>query len=321
MTLQQMRCLLAVVDHQFSVSRAAAALFTTQPGVSKMIRALEGEVGTEIFLRAGNRLTGVTASGQEAVALARRILRDVRTMSTLARDKTTDVNGTLRVGTTYIHARYTLVPVVKRFFQAYPGVELVLTQGTPQQILNWVTEGAIDIGLSTLPVRSPGGVTTLDAYEIERCLIVPSGHPLLNSRHLKMEQIARYPLVTYDESFSTGWVVQREFQRRGLTPRVAMRATDTNVIKTYVGAGMGIAVIQKMAVDPSVDLDIRIIATDHLFPASMAVISLRSDHMLRRFGYDFIQMITPRWTQEAIADLADRCAGVVGLAPGGRVRS
>lgn len=304
MTLQQMRCLVAVVEHQFSVSRAATALFTTQPGVSKMIRAFEGEVGTEVFSRAGNRLTGLTASGQEAVALARRVLHDVRTMSTLAHDKTTDVTGTLRVGTTYIHARYTLVPVVKRFFSAFPGVELVLNQGTPEQILNWVTEGAIDIGLSTLPEQSPGGVTTLDAYPFERCLIVPAGHPLLKSRHLEIEQIARYPLVTFDESFSSGWVVQREFQRRGLTPRIAMRATDTNVIKAYVGAGMGIAVIQKMAVDPAVDLDIRVMATDHIFPPSMAVISLRSDHLLRKFGYDFIQMITPRWTQEAIAGLA-----------------
>ncbi len=303
MTLQQMRCLLAVVEHQFSVSRAAQALFTTQPGVSKMVRAFESEVGAEVFSRAGNRLTGLTASGQEAVALARRVLHDVHTLSTLAGDKTTDVRGTLRVGTTYIHARYTLVPVVKRFFRAFPDVELVLNQGTPDEILKWVTEGAIDIGLSTLPVQSPGGVMSLDAYSFERCLVVPVGHPLLDVRHLKIEQIARYPLVSFDESFSSGWVVQREFQRRWLTPRIAMRATDTNVIKAYVGAGMGIAVIQKMAVDPALDQDIRVIATDHIFPASMAMISLRSDHMLRRFGYEFIQMITPRWTQEAIARL------------------
>lgn len=298
-----MRCLLAVVDNQFSVSRAAAALFTTQPGVSKMIRAFESQIGLEIFVRAGNRLTGLTQPGHEAIALARRVLRDVGTISALSRDKATDVSGTLRVGTTYIHARYTLVPVVKRFFNAYPGVNLVLNQGTPQQILNWVVEGAIDIGLSTLPVQRPSGVTTLDAYQVERCLIVPLQHPLLKSRLLKIEQIARYPLVTFDESFSSGWVVQREFQRRGLTPRISMRATDTNVIKAYVAAGMGVAVVPKLAVDPSKDVDIRIITSDHIFPASMAMISLRSDHLLRPFGYDFIQMVAPRWTRKAISDL------------------
>lgn len=303
MTLQQMRCLLAVVDNQFSVSRAAVALFTTQPGVSKMIRAFESQIGLEIFVRAGNRLTGLTQSGHEAIALARRVLRDVGTISELSRDKATDVSGTLRVGTSYIHARYTLVPVVKRFFKAYPGVNLVLNQGTPQQILNWVVEGAIDIGLTTLPAQSPSGVTTLDAYQVERCLIVPLQHPLLKSRLLKIEQIARYPLVTFDESFTSGWVVQREFQRHGLTPRISMRATDTNVIKAYVGAGMGIAVVTKLAVDPSIDVDICTISSEHIFPASMAMISLRSDHSLREFGYNFIQMVAPRWTRKAISDL------------------
>lgn len=301
MTLQQMRCLLAVVDHQFSVSRAAVSLFTTQPGVSKMVRAIEREIGVDIFVRAGNRLSGLTAAGQEAVALARRILQDVRTMSALSSQQATDISGTLRVGTTHIHARYKLVPVVQRFFQAYPGVELVLNQGTPQQILDWVVEGVIDIGLCSLPTHSPGGVMALDAYRLERCLIVPAGHPLLKIRRLQLEDIARYPLVTYDEGFSSGWVTQREFQRHGLTPRIAMRATDTNVIKTYVGAGLGIAVIQKVAIDPRQDRELRAIATDHIFPPSMAMISIRPDHLLRKFGYDFIRMVTPRWTPEAIA--------------------
>ena len=303
MTLQQMRCLLAVADNQFSVSRAAIALFTTQPGVSKMIKAFEGETGLKIFVRSGNRLTGLSEPGRHAIALARRVLQDVATLSKMSEEQTTDVRGTLRIGTTHIHARYVLVPVVTRFFNAYPGVDLVLNQGTPQQILDWVTEGAIDVGLSTLPIRSPAGVLTLDAYQIDRCLIVPLAHPLLNLKRMTLEDIARYPLVIYDESFSSGWVVQREFQRRGLTPRIAMRATDTNVIKAYVASGMGVAIVQKMAVNLSVDVDIQMIASDHIFPSSRAMISLRSDHLLKTFGYDFIEMVAPRWTRDAITSL------------------
>lgn len=296
-----MRCLLAVVDNQFSVSRAAVALFTTQPGVSKMIKAFEHETGLDVFTRSGKRLSGLTEAGRHAIALARRVLQDVITLSQMAKNPTTDVCGTLRIGTTHIHARYVLVPIVKRFSEAYPGVNLVLNQGTPQQILDWVTEGAIDIGLSTLPVRSPPGVLTLDAYRIERCLIAPLGHPLLGLKRVTLDEVARYPLVIYDENFSSGWVVQREFQRRGLTPRIAMRATDTNVIKAYVAAGIGVAVVQKMAVSPLLDTDIGIIASDPIFPASMAMISLRSDHLLKNFGYDFIEMIAPRWNRNALS--------------------
>jgi DNA-binding transcriptional LysR family regulator len=300
MTFQQLRCLLAVADNQFSVSRAAIALFTTQPGVSKLIRSFESEIGLEIFVRTGNRLTGLTDAGIQALSLARRILGDVSAMTSLSKQLATDSAGTLRVGTTYIHARYMLVPVVRRFFEAYPGVNLILHQGTPEQILDWVVEGSIDVGVSTLPVNRPSGIMTLEAYQIERCVIVPAGHPLLRYRKLSLEQMVKYPLITFEENYSTGWVVQREFQRRGLTPRVSMRATDTNVIKAYVAAGLGVAVIQKMAVDPRKDQDIKIISSDHIFPASTTMISLRSDHLLRPFGLDFITMISPKWTRQAI---------------------
>jgi LysR family cys regulon transcriptional activator len=300
MTLQQLRCLQQVVESGFSVSRAAAALNTTQPGVSKMVRALEREVGAEIFLRRGNRLAALTDAGREAVALARRVLRDAGALSVLGTQLRTDTAGTLRVGTTHIHARYSLIDVARRFFARYPDVKLEFTIGPPVEILQGVIEGAIDIGLSTLPEETPQDVITLKAYAIERCLIVPRGHPLLRSKPVRIEDIARYPLITYHETYTSGWVVQREFQRRGLAPRVVMRAMDASVIKAYVAAGIGIAIFQKMAIEPERDRELRTIATDHIFPASTAMISLRSDHLLRPFGFDFIHMVAPRWPREAI---------------------
>ncbi len=292
MTLKQLRCLLALTDHGLSVSRAAVALHTSQPGVSKMVGALEKEIGLNFFVRTGNRLVGLTDAGRNAVELARRVLRDTGTISTLAGNVQTGFTGTLRVGTTHVHACYALVEIVQRFLTAHPGVDLVLTQGTPIEILNWVREGSIDIGVSTLPKRLPDDIVTFEAYSVERCLIVPRGHPLLKARSLSIQDIARYPLITYDEAFNSGWVVQREFQRRGVTPRVVIRATDANVIKSYVAAGVGIAILQKMAVDPVRDTNLRVIPSDHLFPASMSMISVQREHVLRQFGHDFINMIT-----------------------------
>jgi LysR family cys regulon transcriptional activator len=300
MTLQQLRCLHQVVESGLSVSRAAAALHTTQPGVSKMVRSLEREIGVEIFVRKGNRLATLTDAGREALALARRVLRDSSALAHLGTDLRTDTAGTLRVGTTHIHARYSLIDVARRFFAKYPAVKLEFTIGPPVQILRGVIEGAIDIGLSTLPEKVPEDVMTLKAYAIERCLIVPKRHPLLALDTVSIEDIARYPLITYDDSYTSGWVVQREFQRRGLAPRVVMRAMDASVIKAYVAAGIGIAIFQKMALEPARDRELRTIATDHIFPASTAMVSLRSDHLLRPFGFDFIHMAAPQWSREAI---------------------
>ncbi len=301
-TFQQLQCLRQLVASGLNVSRTAEALHTTQPSVSKMLRALEDEVGMELFVRGGNRLVALTEAGREALVLAGRVLEDTAALKRLDQGGGPAAQGTLRVGTTHIHARYSLIEVAKRFFAAYPEVNLQFSVNPPAQIMAGLVGGAIDIGLCTLPATVPRGVLTLKAYEIDRCLIVPPGHPLLDLPEVAVEDIGRYPLITHDESFTSGWVAMHEFQRRGITPRVLMRAMDANVIKAYVAAGMGVAVVQKMAVDPAVDTGLRVIAVDHLFPASSAMVSLRVDHVLRPFAFDFIAMVAPEWTREAVAE-------------------
>jgi DNA-binding transcriptional LysR family regulator len=300
LTFQQLRCVRQVVENGFSVSRAADALHTTQPGVSKMVRALEKEIGVDLFVRSGNRLTALTAAGREALALCERVLQDAQALKRLKEEVPGADEGTLRVGTTHVHARYSLIGVTKRFLAAYPKVRLEFTVGSPAQILAGVTAGTIDLALSTLPDPVPKGVVSAKAYAIERCLIVPARHPLLKVKRVTLEDIARWPLVTYDVSYTSGAVVEREFQRRGVTPWVVMRAMDASIIKAYVAAGVGVAILQKMAYDPAVDKDLRAIRIDHLFPSSMAMISFRRDHLLKPFAFDFIRMVAPSWTRKAI---------------------
>lgn len=302
-TFQQLQCVRQVVDSGFSVSRAAESLHTTQPGVSKMIRALEKEIGVELFTRAGNRLTGLTEPGKEALSLCARVLQDAQALKRLKQDSPAESEGTLRVGTTHIHARYSLIDVTRRFLAGHPQVKLEFTIGPPSQILAGVTAGTIDIGLCTLPDTVPKGVVSVKAYDIDRCLIVPPRHPLLKmakTGKVAMEQIARWPLITYDSSFTSGSVVQGEFRRHGITPWVVMRAMDASIIKAYVAAGVGVAVLQKMAFSARLDKDLRSIPVDHLFPSSSAMISLRRDHLLKKFAFDFIQMVAPEWSREAI---------------------
>jgi DNA-binding transcriptional LysR family regulator len=300
MTLQQLLGFCAVVDNDLRVSRAAEALHTTQPAVSKMLRAVEEAVGAEIFLRRGNRLLGLTEAGREALALARRAVHAARDMQAIGHGSGQQGRGTLRIATTHIHARYALMPVLQRFAQVHPGVDVALVQGSSAQIADWVEQGAADIGLSSLPARVPPGVAGLECYPIERCLIVPHGHPLLAGGLLTLEAIAGYPLITYDEQFDSGQVVRAGFQRKGLAPRIVLRATEADTIKAYVGAGFGVAVIQKMAVDPRRDQDLRVIDTGSLFPTSIAFLTLRRDSFLRAHLRDFIGMVEARWSGPAL---------------------
>lgn len=300
-TFAQLQCVRQVVESGFSVSRAAESLHTTQPGVSKMVRALEKEIGVEIFTRAGNRLTSLTEAGHEALALCARVLQDAQALKRLKSQVPAESRGTLRVGTTHIHARYSLIEVATRFLALYPKVKLEFTVGAPGQIIAGVVAGSIDVGLCTLPDPMPKGVVAVKAYDIDRCLIVPPRHPLLKvKKKLTMEDIARFPLITYDNSYTSGSVVQREFQRHGITPWITMRAMDASIIKAYVAAGVGVAVLQKMAFNAAADKDLRAIEVDHLFPSSSAMFTLRKDHLLKSFAFDFIQRVSPEWSREAM---------------------
>ena len=290
-TLPQLRAVLAVVDNALSVSRAATAIHTTQPAVSKLVRTLEVAVGLEMFVRRGNRLVALTDAGQEAVSLARRALNDVRSISNLSHAYGAGRSGSLRVGTTLIHARYALLPIVQRFNAEYPEIDFELVQGAPAEIVRWVSEGAVDFGVSTLPRSIPDGIEAFEAYPITRCLVVPQGHPLASAKRLTLERIAKYPFVAYDESYNSGWVVQEEFRRKGLAPRVVVRATDANVIKAYVAAGLGIAVLQQMAIDRETDSALVTLSTKGLFADSSAQISIRRGKHVRAYMRAFIDMV------------------------------
>lgn len=300
MTLQQLRSICEVVASGCSVSRAAQALHTSQPAVSKLIKLLEQELGAEVFVRAKGRITGLTEIGEDVFAHARRILHDSAALTEIAAERYSEKSGVLRIGTTHLHARYALLEVITAFTRAYPEVHMDLTQGNPRQIADWVAAGTVHLGVSTLPGVVPASVLTLPAYAIERCIITPLRHPLLRLKRAALRDVARYPLITYDRMFSSGRVVQDVFEKHGLKPRIAMKATDANVIKAYVAAGLGIAVLQKMALEPDADKGLAVIRAEHLFPPSRACISLRRGQYLRGYVYDFIGRISPQWTRAAV---------------------
>src|SRR3974390_2481997 len=124
MTLQQLRYLCQVVENRFNITEAAGLLHTSQPGVSKQIRLLERELGVDILVRSGNRVIGMTEAGMQLVGAAQRVLAGSRQLEEIAREFKHQDEGQLTVATTHLHARYSLLPVIKSFANLYPQVEL-----------------------------------------------------------------------------------------------------------------------------------------------------------------------------------------------------
>jgi LysR family transcriptional regulator, cys regulon transcriptional activator len=300
MKLQQLRYLCEVARRGLNLSDAAAALYTSQPGISKQIRLLEDELGVDILVRNGKRVVGVTEPGRLILAIAERILKDTENLRQVGREFAAEDSGALSIATTHTQARYALPPVVQRFIQRYPKVRLSLREGSPQQISELMQSGAADIAIITEGYELYEDLVMLPCSQWNRCVITPLKHPLLKERQLTLDLIAQYPIITYDFAFSAGSPIKRAFDARGIKPGVALTAIDADVIKAYVELGLGIGILAKMAFDPARDFGLRLIDASHLFEPSTTHIGVPRNAYLRGYVFDFIELFAPQLTRRVI---------------------
>jgi len=302
MKIQQLRYLAEIVRRGLNVSEAAEALHTSQPGISKQIKALEEELGVQVFARHGKRLVAVTEPGKAVIAIAERILAEAQNLRRAGEEYANDRLGTLTIAATHTQARYALPKAVAAFKRRYPKVELVLHQGNPTQICDQVLAGEADMGVATEMISLYPELVSLPVYQWNRCVVVPAKHPLLKARPLTLEKLAEYPIVTYDFAFANRSLVQKAFESRGLEPHVVLSAQDSDVIKTYVELGLGVGILAKMAFDPERDRQLRAIDAAHLFESSTTRLGIKRGAYLRRYAYEFIELFAPQLSRKAVED-------------------
>ena len=293
MKLQQLRCLAEVARRGLNVSEAAEALHTSQPGVSKQIRALEDELSIQVFARHGKRLVEITEPGKAVIAIAERILSETQNLRRAGEEYANDKLGTLTVAATHTQARYSLPKAVAAFKQRYPKVQFVIHQGNPTQICEQVLAGEADFCVATEAIALYPELVSLPVYQWNRCVVVPPRHPLLKQTPLTLEALSQYPIVTYDFAFANRSLVQKAFESRGLQPNVVLTALDADVIKTYVELGLGVGILAKMAFDSGRDRTLRAIDASHLFESSTTRLGVKRGAYLRRYAYEFIELFAP----------------------------
>src|SRR3990170_2398654 len=257
MKLQQLRCLTEVARRGLNVSEAAEALHTSQPGVSKQIRALEDELGVQVFVRHGKRLVAITEPGKAVVAIAERMLAEAQNLKRAGEEYANDQLGTLTIAATHTQARYALPKAVAAFKRRYPKVELVIHQGNPTQICEQVVAGDADLCVATEMIAQYPELVSLPVYQWNRCVVVPPKHPLLKDAPLTLEKLAEHPIVT------------------------------------YVELGLGVGILAKMAFDAKRDVMLRAIDASHLFESSTTRLGIKRGAYLRRYAYDFIEAFAP----------------------------
>ncbi len=300
MKLQQLRYLVEVERRRLNISAAAAALFTSQPGVSKQIAMLEEELGLAIFERAGKRLVQITPPGRVVLEMASRILAEAANMKRVGEDFAAEGGGQLSIATTHTQARYTLPSVIQRFVGQHPTIRLHIQQGSPEQVAGWVLDRSADLGIATEALEHHDELLTLPCFQWAHLVVTPLGHPLLDRQPMTLAALAEFPLITYDATFTGRSRVDRAFERQQLRPNVMLTAIDSDVIKTYVALGLGVGIIAEMAFDPLRDTALAGLPATHLFEGNTTRVAFRRDAWLRHHEYDFMQLLAPQLSRQVI---------------------
>lgn len=300
MTLRQLSLLQEIVRNSFNISAAADACHTSQPGASRQMALLEQELGVKLLVRRKNRILGLTAVGQEILGIANQMLSQAENIKLISADERGDSGGRLVVATSHLHARYTLRNPTKIFSKRHPNVELQLLQADPENIVSLVEKGAAHIGISTLLPSKHQTLLLLQSALIKRSAIMPRGHVLSKKKRLSLNDLARHPIVGYHSGSTAGRLLTSTFQSKGLVPRFVVSANDSDVIKTYVSEGLGIAIVPTLSIDDAEREGITAVDTTTLFPKTFMTICLRQDRHFRNYMTDFIALIAPEWTRRAI---------------------
>ena len=301
MNLHQFRFVQEAVRRNLNLTEAAKALHTSQPGVSKAIIELEGELGIEIFARHGKRLKRVTEPGQHVLQSIELIMREVTNLKRIGEQYSAQDSGTLSIATTHTQARYVLPPSVAKLREAYPKVNVSLHQATPDQVARMVIDEVADIGMATESLADYPELVTLPCYEWQHVLVLPPGHPLAQNERIGLDDIAHEPLITYHPSFTGRAKIDAAFAARRLQPRIALEAIDSDVIKTYVRLGLGVGIVAEMAVKGDLAGDLLVRPVGHLFGQSVARVAFKRGAYLRNFVYRFAELLSDRLTRDLVA--------------------
>ncbi|MFC0308433.1 HTH-type transcriptional regulator CysB [Gallibacterium trehalosifermentans] len=299
MKLQQLRYIVEIANQNLNITDAAKTLYTSQPGISKQVKLLEDELGLPIFERNGKHIQRLTPTGEKIVAIARELLVKEQSIKAIANEHKQPNVGTLRIATTNTQARYKLPDIVNQFVKRYPEVSLHIHQGSPQQIYELLLSGEIDLAIITEAQYLFEDAILLPCYMWNRSVIVKKDHPLAQVDELTIEELGKYPLVTYIFGFTGRSDLDEAFSREGILPNTVFTATDADVIKTYVRLGLGVGIMASMAYTAE-DSDLVAIDASHLFKASMTQIAFKKGSFLRRYTYDFIHLFAPHLSRSQV---------------------
>jgi len=245
MELRHLRYFVMVAEERH-FTRAAARLNMQQPPLSQQIRALEQELGFELFIRHAKGVD-LTVGGEVFLREARDILVRVQKGGLKAARAAQGIEGTLRLGFTSSAASHPLIPkIIRRYREDYPGVDIALNEGSARVLTDNVVSERVDIGILRAPVADPAGVAYHRLLNEELLLTLPVGHRLLAGKGpVSLRNLADEPLILVRRPGAPGMYANflQACRNAGFEPNVAFEVERMLTNVSLVAAGAGVSVV------------------------------------------------------------------------------
>ena len=232
-----------------SFSRAAEKMFRTQPAISAQVRLLEQECGEKLFDRSGKKVL-LTPAGEILCRYAEKLLALQKEAVQAIAELNQTPRGKLYIGANEATCLYVLPKTFARFKQLYPLVQISIYRNFSHKILQKVQEGAVDLGIVTLPLTAHN-LEVISVFRDEVQVVVPKTHPLAKNKSVTVGEFAHHPLIL-PKTGHTRVVIDRLLRAYRYDLQISMELASVETIKKFVGAGLGISLISRTYVQSEV---------------------------------------------------------------------
>lgn len=234
-----------------SVTKAAEILYVTQPAVTMQIKALEQTLEIKLFRKYGKQLE-LTEVGKVLFQYAEKIFGVVEQMEYALKGYMELSRGSLTIGTTRSFARHLMPGLISRFQESYPGVKVILKEGSSQEIADGLLDFKYDLGIiGRLP--NPNRLKVIPYTREEFCLVTSPQHKFAGKEEVSYEELKDEPIIIREQGSGSRYAILSLLRSKGIEPSVLVEAGSVEFIKEYVMKGQGLSFLYK----PEIEMEAR----------------------------------------------------------------
>jgi DNA-binding transcriptional LysR family regulator len=270
------------VARRGNVSRAAEALFLTQPAITARLKSLEGGLGVELFVRTPRGMK-LSDAGRAFLPYAERTIATVDEGRQLMANLRQGTTGALVIAAAPAVSTYVLPDILRVFRTTHPNVRLGVRTGHTEEVLEMVLRGEAHIGIGR-PIRHPD-IELIPVLDDEMLLVVSARHPFARRGKVRMDELAAERLILFDRTSSYHELTSSLFRQAGVVPTSTLELDNVEAAKKMVQQGLGVALLPRMAL--STELKSRSLRPVKLVgapPISRPIVALRRKDAGRAIG-------------------------------------